>query len=701
TLAYNIARYMLSQNENIDRASIGTLWKNGEVDFVKNAIRVSYKEIGSDETKYAYFDYFAYYRDGDAIGTKGHSGMRDYDHIVVLEKQAATYNEDGTAATFVNKGDVMVSELAINNMKDPYQNTFASANAALAELTAAESEMQEIEDTINGYSDAESIADKLDRKKEELKAAQEAFKKDERVEELTLIIKQQQEKLKTLTNTDQFWRERRRLTEYFVEYALRGQGEVTSFEILPVVGKNEAWNRDNGTMNHYVAIKYRMDGEEHLSYFDYIAYYDDGETVSSNNSNTSNFIGKSSMYVKDSSFTPDHIVVVQKNQIEKYNGDIPVLFSDKGTPLISEADFNAGRDHYQSSKSRISSLENDVERLQSALTIADNIKALKDEAEAADTLKGKVSEAKDKVDKAAEALKNARITRAMNSDKLKELTGKLEEARREYESLLEELKIANGRVESIKNIISGIISQTETGYTVSHPEETTHADETSSPKAAEDSKEVIQDQNTADNDKPETPIESVETVEENTADISGEESPAEADAGIIGEEASTEIVGDEAVVDDGDRDEDVDDAYGVSEDSTDADSSVDAPETYETPDITSFDVLGEMRTMEIPGLEPIRAETSSSVFENISSGSQASSAGLASGDLEELDMGVAGERKAPRMAPTQDAQNVRSAVRKKSIVETGLTYSYWLAVLILCLGAAQKIVKKLLTEKPD
>ena len=95
----------------------------------------------------------------------------------------------------------------------------------------------------------------------------------------------------------------------------------------------------------------------------------------------------SSVNKSGSELTPDHIVVVKKDDVREYdaNGN-PAVFADKGTPFFNEADFNSGSDAYQSTKQKIADLEQKLQHAESAVSIAENLRTLKEKKEYADSL---------------------------------------------------------------------------------------------------------------------------------------------------------------------------------------------------------------------------------------------------------------------------------------------------------------------------
>jgi hypothetical protein len=200
-------------------------------------------------------------------------------------------------------------------------------------------------------------------------------------------------------------------------------------------------------------------GETRTAYFDYISYFEDGETVG--DSGTATDMKYSNVVDKKNGKKIDHIVVVQKQLSESG----PTMFDGKGIAFFNEADFNAGTDAYQSSKNKIAGLEKAVSDAEAAVAIAENIQLLKDKVSIAENLSAKVEEARQKVNEAASALMQARTTAAMNKDKLAELTQQLADARAEYDQAVEDLDAAKGKVAEIQSIVDELTETIGSGFT--------------------------------------------------------------------------------------------------------------------------------------------------------------------------------------------------------------------------------------------
>lgn len=432
---------MLAQDDTIERDSISVFrWNNGTVNKkIDNqaCFEISYRLKGSDKVQYAYFDYFAYYRDGDKVGTAKHNGVEDADHIVVLKKTVTETNADGTASKFDGKGEVFFSERALDAGEDAYQSSAAAVRNAEAALDAARAERESADEAAARYADLDAAKEALINVQNELNEAKSAFSDDERMEELISLIRSQKETVNAAKNSQAFWKANEKLSIYYTEYALRQQGNLTSFTV-------DDWISNNGTQHHYFKATYTLDGVEHTDYFDYIVLYTNGETLNGDNQDAHTYVGKSSLFVKDSSMVIDHIVIMKKGEIRSsYDDGTPKTFAGKGEAFFSEGDFNTGKDAYQSAKTRIADLEQAVSNAQSVVSIAENIQALKEQSAAADALKDKVEAARKKVNDAAAALQQARIRSSMNADMLAGLTEKLAAARAEYDEALDELDTAS------------------------------------------------------------------------------------------------------------------------------------------------------------------------------------------------------------------------------------------------------------------
>ena len=247
-------------------------------------------------------------------------------------------------------------------------DTLAAKEAAASEKAAADA-------ALAAYADLEAARTVLNEAEEKLAGAKAGFSEDDRLNELISLIGAQQEAVRNVNNTGDYWSANRILAGYLVEYALHQQSGVdaSSIEVVKDSKGNIVWTKNNGTMNHYGMVKYRLQGSDEVQtmFFDYIAYYDNGETVSQGS-----FTDINTSTIKDSSsnLRPDHILVVQKQK----SGDN--TFVNKGTAFIDEADFNARADMYQSTKNNIAKLEQAVSDARAAVSVAENIVSLNDAA---------------------------------------------------------------------------------------------------------------------------------------------------------------------------------------------------------------------------------------------------------------------------------------------------------------------------------
>ena len=484
-LAFNMVKYMLYQDPTIDRDSIVSTQYDKKKDIVQkkkindkeSAVEVAFRRVGSDVVEYRYFDYNAYYRDGSKMGSAHHDGPKDADHIIVVEKIATQTDAEGKATSFGGSGgQVFFSELALDKGADAYQSSRSAVTRAEAALEEAAAQEAAAQAALQNYADLEGAKAALDNTKAELENAKSdfagSFQNSERLEELLDLIKDQQGKVEdTKGKGDKaYYKQNRILSFYMVEYSLLQQGDVEpgSIEVARDSKGDIEWHTGNGVMNNYGTVTYRMlgTGETRTMYFDYIAYFEDGETVG--DSGTMTDMKYSDVVNKNSSQKVDHILVVQK-QFKQMGSDGKAVFENKGTPLFNEADFNAGADAYQSGKSRIAGLEKAVSDAQSAVDIAQNIDDLKKQTEAAQSLSQKVNDAKAKVDAAAAELQNARKTSAMNKDKIAELTQQLADARAEYEKAQGELDEAKEKLNEIQSVVDDMTAAMDGGFRVVLP----------------------------------------------------------------------------------------------------------------------------------------------------------------------------------------------------------------------------------------
>ncbi|MBQ5534063.1 MAG: hypothetical protein IIU07_02040, partial [Lachnospiraceae bacterium] len=207
-LAFNMVKYMLYQDPTIDRDSIySTTYKSPTIvnkrkinNNNESAIEIAFRRVGSDVVEYRYFDYNAYYRDGDVVSKStlsGHNGLNDLDHIIVMEKMATATDAEGKATSFGGSGgQIFFSEMALDKGEDAYQSSksaITKAEAALAEAAAQEAAAQA---ALQNYADLEGAKAALDNTKAELESAKSdfagSFQNSERLEELVSLIKTQQ-----------------------------------------------------------------------------------------------------------------------------------------------------------------------------------------------------------------------------------------------------------------------------------------------------------------------------------------------------------------------------------------------------------------------------------------------------------------------------------------------------------------------------
>ncbi len=472
-LTVAIAQYMLAQEDpSIDRQSFKvTRLNDGTIKLGNSSkyLELAYQKDG--KTCYAYFNYEAYYKDGDRVGTKNRTDLVDADHIYVMRKIPTKWNTSGTGAAFGN-GEVFFSELALNNGQDGYQSDKAETENRIAE---AQAELDAANKALAAYMDPEAAANALKEAQDNLAAAQDRMNQYSEAEVNTLegmieTIKDQQKAVGQTTGMSDYWQANRALTKSIIKYSLLQQGNVDPDSIRYEV----EWNNKNGTSQHFCKVTYRLKdtGETQSGYFDYIAYYEDGETVGQGTGGLNDFqknLNKGNR--------PHHIVVVQKTLGE--NGD----FIGKGEAFFNELDFTNGKDAYQSAKNQLITLGEAVESAQGALDTADSIRTLKEKAETAKELSEKANTAKQKVVDATIELGKAKADKTATKDLIETLEANLEQAKKEYKQADEDLKAANDKVSEIREYLQEL--KDITGFEISVPEEPS-SPESGGEKKAED-----------------------------------------------------------------------------------------------------------------------------------------------------------------------------------------------------------------------
>ncbi len=412
-LAYSIVRYTLTLEGN----TVPSLDEiGGQVQKKNNGFEVKY--VDKDGVQHTeYYNYKAYYKDGDMVGSKGRNSLVDTDHIIVLKKSADGKTED-----------LYISDAALINGCDMYQ----SLKKAVAD---ADKEYEQANSAVLGYTDVETA--KANLAKAEAAAERLSFLNDERVGDravwLMEKIEEQQAKTKsdyeTGHNAQTYWKNNRVLTQYLVEYKMLQRihsGEIESFEFELDNKGALSWVNANSTSSHYCAVTVIKNGQEIKEYYDYIAYYDDGEVAGG--SGSYNDMAK---YGKD----PDHIVVVKKDAPASVAADGKLVFDKKGEGLISVADVFADK--------------------------AD--KAAVDNARIAVGLAA-IEEAKQKVIEAVKALENAKVVGAESAKEFNRLKEELKTAQEDYAKAKEDLASAQEKLADAEELVEKMSVDIEEGF---------------------------------------------------------------------------------------------------------------------------------------------------------------------------------------------------------------------------------------------
>ena len=689
-LSFLMAKYMLAQDPTVDRSSITPVREgSGRIQKVGGYFVINYKTVDGQSKTLQYVN-TCYYRDGDKVDTgEKHNYATDADHIILTAKDEAG-----------GPDKILISEAEINNKTDKYQaaqeavkNTEKAANDAKAEADAADAALEAlkacsyVDDKDEGLKDKkQTLADAttkfgtyLNTAENNLttadtnhKNAQGTFEENygsqkDRLDELIGLIKDQQTKVQGTmgsNNTSKYWDANRILAGYMIEYQLRQQGEVTDFSIVRDNKGNIVWNNGNQNMNNYCTVHYTLNGVEHKEYFDYIPYYTNGEAFSGKDTANIGWGNSNIMSAENTQLTVSHIVVVKKDSIRSYNDDgTPKLFNGKGTNFISEADFNAGADNYQSDIKNLTDLQTILDDAKSHAEAARTIKSCMDRMNDAVTLRIKVSDARAQVDKAAQALKEARTMHTMNASVLQELTNKLNAAKENYNNAKAELDAANESVNSLRTVIGEIEVAIDNGFKVKPAVTPTTPSDTTTPAPAVN--------NTVNDTAAQTPAANP-AVTPAAASETSDTAAATTDAAPAADAVAAESSSDTA------------DTTATTTTATDAA----APAFTPIADAAATDALPDGITA-VDATAAATAATAATADTLVSSGrlgERQAPEGRVIGGEDMLEEGVLGQREAPDAAII-NAFNEGNFGRGMLLTEEGIKIPFMWWFLILILGA--------------
>ncbi len=621
-----IAQYMLAQDPDVDIDSI-KITRDADGNAIKadnKGVKVEYVKDGVAHTEY--FNYKAIYRDGKELKDDEikRRGFAEVDHVLITKVETGADNK--------NIESPFISEAAINIGFDTYQSLRNAKAAAEAEAKKAAN----LEDAQARLADAEEEAKDLGF----LTSPEYKDRVDTVLKAINVCQADVQSEFEKGKNNLE---KNRELARSLVEYTLLQRmynGEIDGYRFDTLSNGKMSWvNHDTtggvggqghgqGVESNYGIVYLTKDGVETPEYFDYIVYYDDGETCESGSQNNIGNYTKSGRKI-------DHILVVKKGASQEKGGKL--CFDLKGEALITFA-------NVQSDQTKVQN----VEKAKKAVNLA-GLAA--------------IEEAKQKVIEAVKALNNIRVTGAESAQKFNELKAELEEAQKNYDNTVEaftEAKAKLGETMEARNALEKTINDGFNKVTPA-PAAVTGAEQTTG-----------------------------STTAASTGSTTAAPTGGTTAASTGGTTAAP--TGDAAASDDGGSTGGTSDASsGGGSDTTATDTaggaSVDI--TASTPGapaeaIGGAGVLGETAAAEAAGLGGGAAVADAGA--GSVAGNSAASAGMEAGVIpgdDLLEDGVLGER----MAPLVEAVENGTFSRGMLFTEDGLKINIWWWLVILAMGA--------------
>ena len=637
-----IAQYMLAQDPDVDIDSI-KITRDADGNAIKadnKGVKVEYVKDGVAHTEY--FNYKAIYRDGKELKDDEikRRGFAEVDHVLITKVETGADNK--------NIESPFISEAAINIGFDTYQSLRNAKEAAAAEAKKAAN----LEDAQARLADAEEEAKDL------------GF----------LTSPKYKDQVKTVLNEINDWQSKvqsefekgnnnletnRELARYLVEYTLLQRmynGEIDGYRFDTLSNGKMSWvNNDTtggvkgqghgqGVESNYGIVYLTKDGVETPEYFDYIVYYDDGETCESGSQNNIGNYTKSGRKI-------DHILVVKKGASQEKGGKL--CFDLKGEALITFADV-------QSDQTKVQNVENAKKAVNLAGLAA-------------------IEEAKKKVIAAVKALDEIKVTSAATAQRFNELKAELEEAQKNYDNTVEaftEAKAKLGETMEARNALEKTINDGFNKVTPA-PAAVTGAEQTTGGTTAAPTGSTTAAPTGGTTAAP-TGGTTAASTGGTTADSTGGTAASD-DGGSTGGTSDASSGG-------GSDTTATDTAGGASVDITA--STPGAPAEA----IGGAGVLGETAAAEVAGLGGGAAVADAGA--GSVAGNSAASAGLEAGVIpgdDLLEDGVLGER----MAPLVEAVENGTFSRGMMFTEDGLKINilWWLVILAMGAKGVQMYVK--------
>lgn len=212
------------------------------------------------------------------------------------------------------------------------------------------------------------------------------------------------------------------------------------------------WNLGDGTSNSHFGWYQYKDSEGNIQnrYFDYVALSDE--------SSTENILDIKNVS-EDTLKTISTIKVISKT-VEEVDGVRKVVNltkdenkAEKCGAIILESEFKSDSENYRSAQQQYRQYKLLESARSYAQSIVDKAQVIYDK-KGADFLEKKVEDAKNKVDAAAEALKNAKLKQSVNQEYIKTLKQNLEKAQKEYDTAKENLDKAKENRDELEKLVN-------------------------------------------------------------------------------------------------------------------------------------------------------------------------------------------------------------------------------------------------------
>lgn len=452
-LAYLMVKYYLSKDgislsdaDNVDANGNVKGFIKGEGNSAEYCIKVKYVVNGKTVEKDII--YRAYNIDGSRVDKANYEDLSQTDHIVIKANINNTnkFYTENDITRIKNQYNSEQKELEKLNQQLEDINKLLGGEEGYTPEKAVSAAKSVYDGAVEKYNNAQQTFYEQYKSEEEFNSSNQVIKTVKgdsliSIAELKKEIEQCQNVVSQAQSTDDYWKANRELAARLFAYQLYQDKGVTEVEIVRNNNGSLKYVSNNGNMNHYGIVKYKdASGIWHDKYYDYVAYFANGEQAE-----FSGFNGYSNIkYAFDSGKKAEdlHIVVYDKGEPTGQDSK-GYTFASKGASYVDEDDYVNNTDRYSNALKELESLKTTQDNAEKVLNAVKDTSALKI-----------VSETRDKVVAIAKELLQAKKAQAADEEKIRQLQEKYNEARKDYEAAKDNLEAVRSKVSAIQDSIN-------------------------------------------------------------------------------------------------------------------------------------------------------------------------------------------------------------------------------------------------------